>query len=333
MKLLFLLPDIQGIPTGGNIYNQEMMQRLKAYCTVEEAVWTPATSMPALLAPGYDWAFVDSLLVDHLDVDALRNLAGQQTRWGILVHYFPFFDPHHAASDVAIDGLLAYDLYVTTSAYSKACLADAGISEELIAVIYPGLDAAHRVARPARAMRGAVRLLTVSSLLAGKGLAEFIDVLSNLAEHPVLWHWQLVGSDTLDPEYAAALFGQMQASAAAARMTWRGPLAPAQMPACFREADLFVLPSRFETLGMAVREAMAAGVPVAAFDVGGIPESLSDGAGVMVAPFRYGQMGEVLARLLDNVEEREVLGQRGLARSRHFPSWETSADTLLALLN
>ena len=53
MKLLFLLPDIQDIPTGGNIYNTRMMEALKAKCTVHQLVYAerhnPEGSITALI--------------------------------------------------------------------------------------------------------------------------------------------------------------------------------------------------------------------------------------------------------------------------------------------
>ena len=157
-------------------------------------------------------------------------------------------------------------------------------------------------------------------------------MLGRLTGLEVDWRWQLAGDDALDSQHAAEIFAGMKASPAAERLLWRGAMKQVDMPVCYRAASLFILPSRFETLGMAVREAMAAGLPVVAFDVGGVHESLSDGAGVLVAPFAYDCMQQQLSRLLVNPELRIKLGEKALVRSRQFPSWEESAATLMARL-
>ena len=52
--------------------------------TVHRAVWKPDVSMQALLAPDYDWIFVDSLLVDQLEISMIQQYAGTTSRWAVL---------------------------------------------------------------------------------------------------------------------------------------------------------------------------------------------------------------------------------------------------------
>ena len=72
-----------------------------------------------------------------------------------------------------------------------------------------------------------------------------------------------------------ALQAQVPAGAAGASVLFAGwqADAPALMPA----ADVFCLPSLWEAYGYVLLEAMAAGVPIVASDVGGIPEALGEG--------------------------------------------------------
>ncbi len=58
----------------------------------------------------------------------------------------------------------------------------------------------------------------------------------------------------------------------------------ADTPAFLADIDLFVMPSLFEGLGVAVLEAMAAGKPVIATRVGGLTESVIDGVTGILVP-------------------------------------------------
>lgn len=66
------------------------------------------------------------------------------------------------------------------------------------------------------------------------------------------------------------------------------------VPRLLRAADVAVVPSREEGLGLAAVEAMAAGVPVIATEAGGLPEVVTDGCGVLVPPGDPDALAEAL---------------------------------------
>jgi glycosyltransferase involved in cell wall biosynthesis len=87
-----------------------------------------------------------------------------------------------------------------------------------------------------------------------------------------------------------------------------GYLTGEDLGAAFASADAFIFPSRTETLGLVLLEAMAAGCPVIAANAGGIPDIVTDGVnGYLFDPFD--EHGAIAAthRLLENQLEREVL--------------------------
>ena len=82
---------------------------------------------------------------------------------------------------------------------------------------------------------------------------------------------------------------------------------------------VLAMPSRWEAFPYLVLEAMAAGVPVVASDVGGVDEAVSDGeSAVLVPPGQPEKMANALMRLLDSPEERALLAQKAAAQGGVF---------------
>jgi glycosyltransferase involved in cell wall biosynthesis len=95
--------------------------------------------------------------------------------------------------------------------------------------------------------------------------------------------------------------------------------------------DLFVMPSLNEGQGRAVVEAMAAGLPVVASAVGGLPEVLDGGAaGVLVPPADAEALARVIERLASSPEEAARLSEAGIRRADRY-SEATMIDATASL--
>ena len=91
----------------------------------------------------------------------------------------------------------------------------------------------------------------------------------------------------------------------------------ADVPELLAAADVFVLSSASEGAPLSILEAMAAGLPVVASNVGGIAELVEDGVtGLLVPPADPVRLAQALARVLDDRDLRQRLGTAGRARAR-----------------
>lgn len=103
-----------------------------------------------------------------------------------------------------------------------------------------------------------------------------------------------------------------------------------------RAADLFCLSSVSEGLGTSILDAMAAGLPVVATRVGGIPEIVADGrTGILVPPRDSGSIAEALVALAGDPARRAAMGaearERVRAYSADFTEYRTRQVYLAAM--
>ena len=91
------------------------------------------------------------------------------------------------------------------------------------------------------------------------------------------------------------------------------------IPEILAQTDVFVLASRTETLPISILEAMRAGLPVIASDVGGVSEEVIDGeTGILVSPGSVDEMTSALTRLLADKAMRIAMGRAGRIRFERF---------------
>jgi len=320
MHVTLLVPTIHDRPTGGNIYNRRIITEFpdEAATVIE---WSGRASSPSL--PDDPVLLVDSLLLCHdASLRSLRD-AHPCASFILLAHYLHCIDPNEQSTDAAEREralLPLFDGAVTTSPFARQALLKEDLPEAQVHAVPPGLDETYRRPIPERGPILPVQLLTVANLLPGKGLLDFIDVLETLDS--AAWHWTLVGDDTLDPDFADTLRPRIRDAGIADRVTITGPLPPSELRVRYDHADVFVLPSRFETCSMATREAMARGLPVVGYAVGGMPDNFGDvRAGRLVSPDHPGGLAEALRPLLANPAMRVRMGQAARTRSQSFPTW------------
>lgn len=107
-----------------------------------------------------------------------------------------------------------------------------------------------------------------------------------------------------------------------------GYLRGERLAAAFASADVFVFPSRTETLGLVLLEAMAAGCPVVAANSGGIPDIVTDGVnGFLFDPMDAQGAITACQRLFDSPGDRETLRQNARQEAERW-SWAAATQQL-----
>jgi glycosyltransferase involved in cell wall biosynthesis len=148
---------------------------------------------------------------------------------------------------------------------------------------------------------GGRRLLFVGSLDPAhyKGFPTLLEALDLLRGDRSDWELDVIGegSERASYEASAATLGLRK------RVTFHGSQPKRAVAEMMRAADLLVLPSRVETFGTAIVEALASGLPVVSTTAGAIPELVDEHSGRLVPPDDPAALAAALNHTLENIDE------------------------------
>lgn len=192
-----------------------------------------------------------------------------------------------------------------------------------------------------------VRCLHLSSLIDTKGFPEFLEALLQLSIYPgprveAVLCGRLVASEFSnrfrnDAAAEAWIEKQMAEINRTSRISvrWIKGAAGAEKAALFREADVFVLPTRYavEAQPLVLLEAMASGCAIVTTRAGEIPTILDKTCAVFLNTTETAALTSLLQRLISDPAARGTLGRAAHARfveryqpERHLDLWETLLD-------
>jgi glycosyltransferase involved in cell wall biosynthesis len=199
------------------------------------------------------------------------------------------------------------EVIVAQSASERQAGLDAGIGHpEQYRVVLNGIDVERFAADPVPVTG---RVVWVGRLAPAKRPDVAIEVGAELRRRGVNFELVLVG-DGPDRAAAERLLAERPGAATLAGLR-------SDVPRLLREAACLLLTSEYESCPLGVIEAMAAGVPVVATSVGGVPELVTDGEHGLLAPKDDVQaLADAVERLLADPDAAASMGAAGRARAR-----------------
>jgi glycosyltransferase involved in cell wall biosynthesis len=171
--------------------------------------------------------------------------------------------------------------------------------------------------------------LCVANWLPNKGILELLDAVAALPAGLLRLH--LAGDERRETPYGRRVICRIRGLSD--RVVRHGPCDDAKVGRLYRSADLFVLPSRWETYGTACAEAMDAGLPVIGWRSGNLPHLIGDGKqGLLITAGDTRALAGALRRLAGDEPERRRMGAAAARRALSLPTWEQSAQQFFAVL-
>lgn len=318
-------------PSGGNTYDRRIRDGLRAAgraVHVHEVADASAALGEALARiPDGSVVLLDGLVTSpaaEVVVPESRRL-----RLVVLVH-MPLGQAEPDESEAAV--LTAVAAVITTSPWARRKLIELyPLPEDRVHVAEPGVEPADLA--PGTSTGEA--LLSVAAVIPGKGHDLLLDALAGLGSRQ--WRCLCVGTLERDPAFVAALRRGAAATWMDSRMRFTGAQADEDLARSYGAADLLVLPSRSETYGMVVTEALARGLPVVAAAVGGVPDALGHGAdgtrpGILVPPDDPGALGDALRAWLENPGLRRRLRRAARERRESLTGWAATTAAVSTVL-
>jgi len=108
-------------------------------------------------------------------------------------------------------------------------------------------------------------------------------------------------------------------------------LSLSEQRALYQLSSLLLFPSLADTLPLTILEAMASGLPVIAYSVGGIPFELDNKSGIVVLPNDFETFYKVVNDLLNDKNKRNYLAKNAKLRQRSLFSWDSAARNTVCL--
>lgn len=154
-----------------------------------------------------------------------------------------------------------------------------------------------------------VTVLFLSNLIKGKGILELMDALELLHKKGLDFRFRIVGSER-DVTYKT-LQELAQQKGMEEKVHIAGAKYKEEKHEEYKNAGVFILPSNYDTFGLVLLEAMQFGVPCISTNIGGIPDVLGDGRGMILQAITAEAIAEAVEHLIKHPDARAEMSRKG----------------------
>lgn len=342
-QITFLVPDDidnPARPSGGNEYDRRLLAGLRndGWTVDLRFIPTPPADGVGLLhtLDATERAMTEladgaTVLIDGLLLaPAAQVLAAQASRLRLvaLMHMTMAIPPpghdHRGAAAAERSVLEVAAAVIATSHWLRQEIVTRQLVDpERVWMAPPGVDQAP----VARCSSAGDHLLCVAAVTPSKGHDVLLAALARLTD--LAWTCTCVGSLERDAEFVADLRAKVIAQGIDDRLVFAGTRTRDELANDYASSDLLILPTRAESYGMVLTEALARGLPVVASAVGGVVEAASpSGAvgfpGALVPAEDPGALADQLRTWLADAGTRAAWRHRAGVRRVELLGWDVT---------
>jgi len=207
----------------------------------------------------------------------------------------------HAAIVLPVSDALRAGIVTTTGANARFLVVPNAVDEQLFSFV------------PRDGRGDSVRkIVGVGDIYDVKGWDLLLDAVANVWPRRHDFRVQIIGEGPLEDAYRRRAT-ELRLDGV---VTFLGFRPKSEVASIVRDADLLVLPSRYDNSPCVIGEALSAGVPVVGTAVGGVPELVSESNGLLARPHDPASIAGQLATALDQLErfDRSAISRAAHAR-------------------
>lgn len=207
-------------------------------------------------------------------------------------------------------------------------VASLGIPEERICIIPPGFER-FKLTRGSR-MQQPVRILSVGTVCPRKDQLTLVKACAGLGI--IGFHLLILGDETIDTSYAKTVRTEADTASLHGKVTFLCHLSRDDLHDIYNQSHILANTARWEGYGIAVAEAMWAGLPVVAANAGAVPELVTHGVnGYLVPPGDVEGCTKYLRELITNGTLREKMSINAHRRAEELFNWQDTGREFVSL--
>jgi alpha-maltose-1-phosphate synthase len=222
------------------------------------------------------------------------------------------------------------DAIISGYPQEKSVLCSCGLSPEKIYLVPNGLNPFYLEQPTLRECQATLEkynippdkpiLLFIGSHTFNKGITTLLEVASKISQKVSI----VIGGKLLDPDEPQRRIKETP-PASHVDLIFTDFLSLEDQRALYHLSSMLLFPSRADTLPLTIIEAMSIGLPVIAYNVGGISFQLAENSGIVVEPGGFSSYLQAIENLLQDSSQVDIIRTNSKARQKNIFSWENAA--------